>query len=656
MADHQQGEASELIEKITQGLKETIPEFYKEWEIVGFDAVTQKKFENTIVAHHQALWSEMLTETKQRTSNLLESIETSTQKLQILSKELKTQVDLYCEEMALLDADRHLRRQLQELEEIKESRLSHLQDLLSKEMEICAVMGSKPVGLESPVPSEEQLQKFEIYISNQEAEMLRLKTVFKEVRMEIVKAMEALDYSPKLDFQRLVVNDYHNFVFSPSNMDKLEKLRDEMLEKLSAAKETVESKRQELLSLLEYLEVPQTDYQDFLEKNSGCDASTISLLNKEIKKCKEIRMKNMEKYVEKIRADIRDLWDTCKFGEKQRNAFKPYKYQNYSEDVLTLHELELEELKRFYQQNEKIFQLFNQYEEMFQKMVELELKSDDPNRLNNRGGQLLEEEKTRKLLTKNLPKTEANLKELLDEFHTQNGVFFTFDGLTFEEYVQREAEKWNEEKENLRLARARAKDVKKSGKKTPVSASRKNLTSAISMRGIQSSVKRKLPMDKSPVIIGNKKRMVQSEKTRPTLACGSRIRRSGKVSRKIFSNSLNKESPRRRKTPKIVVSDVSNDTLNIQPYEVFQEHISSRNELRSTLLSEQLLQNVRGEGKKMKTPVKTPVKPLRKHLVSSSTPHITPMSAPRRPSRSPRITNTPRLTTAPTNGLSHLKL
>ncbi|XP_015121879.1 protein regulator of cytokinesis 1 [Diachasma alloeum] len=654
MAGNQQGE--ELIEEIIQGLRETIPEFYKEWEVVGFDADTQKKFENAIVGHHQSLWSEMLSETKQRKSNLLKSIETTTQKLQALSRELQTEVDLDWEDAALLDAERHLRQQLEDLEEIKESRVCHLQDLLSKESEICAVMGSKPVGLESTIPSEDQLQKFEVYISSQEAEMLRLKTVFKEVRLEIVNMMEELGYSPKLDFQRLVLNDHHNFVFSPSNMEKLDKLRDEMLEKLSSAKETAESKRQELLALLVYLGVPQTDYEDFLEKNSGCDAATISLLNKEIKKCKEIRMKNIGKYVEKIREDIRELWDACKFGEEQRSAFKAYHYQNYSEEVLKLHELELEELKRFYQRNEKILELFNQYEEMLQRMAELELKSEDPNRLNNRGGQLLEEEKTRKLITKNLPKAEAKLRELLDEFSAKSEGPFLFDGLTFDEYIQRETERCNTEKENLRLARAKAKDEKKSAKKTPLSASRKNLTTAVSMRGIQTSVKRKLPMDKSPVVTGNKKRLVQSEKARPTLACGSKIRRSGKVARRILSNSFNRDSPRRRKTPKIVVSDASNDTLNVQPYEVFQEHISSRNELRSTLLSDQLLKNARGEGKKMKTPVKTPVKPLRKHLVSSSTPHITPKSGPRRPSRSPRITSTPRLTTAPANGLSHLKL
>lgn len=237
-----------------------------------------------------------------------------------------------------------------------------------------------------------------------------------------------------------------------------------------------------------------------------------------------------------------------------------------------------------------------------------------------------------------------------------HGVPFTFFGLTFDEYINRQRERFIQEKENVKLARAKAKDEKKSAKKTPLSASRRNLTNAMSLRGVQTSVKRKLPMDKSPVDTGiNKKRLVQSEKSRPTVACRT-VRRSGIKGKRILSNSLTKESPRKKRTPKIITTDATqSDTLDFQQYEEFQEHLSSRHELRSTLLSDNLLKNIR-DGKRMKTPVKTPVKPLRKHLGNATTSHTTPKSMPRRPSRSPRITSTPRLTTAPVSGLSHLKL
>ncbi|XP_011305945.1 protein regulator of cytokinesis 1 [Fopius arisanus] len=644
----------ELIEKLTQGTRDVIPEFYKEWQVIGLDAATKKRFQDVIVEQHRGILMEMLTETKHRRSTLMNSIDKMKQELQILSRDLRTLVDLGGDGLSLLNLEKHLREQLHSLEEVKKTRLSQLEELFSKETSICSVMGSKPVGLDSTIPSEEELQAYEIYITNQEAEMLRLKAVFKEVRLEIIKSMEEMGSSPKLDIERQIVNEHHKFVFNPSNMQKLEELRQEVLEKLALAREIAEAKRQELLVLLEYLDVPQTNYEEFLEKNSGCDQVTISLLNKEIKKCKELRIKNISKFVEKIRGEIRTLWDACKFSEKQRNAFQPYKYQNYTEEVLALHELELKELQKFYKNNEKIYELFNQHQEMREKLAELDIKAEDPNRLNNRGGQLLEDEKARKLVTKNLPKAEARLRDLLNEFEEENQTPFTFNGLTFDEYLQKEDEKFNEEKENIRLARAKAKDEKKSIKKTPLSASKRNLATAMSLRAM-TSVKRKLPMEKSPALTGNKKRLVQSEKMRPTLACGSKVRRSGKVSRRLLSNSLNKESPRKRKNAKLL-SDSSTDNLNLQSYEVFQEHLSSRNELRSTLLSEQVLKNMRSDGEKMKTPVKTPIKPMRKPPLITLTPHVTPKAVPRRPSRSPRITSTPRLTTAPMSGLSHLKL
>jgi protein regulator of cytokinesis 1 len=53
---------------------------------------------------------------------------------------------------------------------------------------------------------------------------------------------------------------------------------------------------------------------------------------------------------------------------------------------------------------------------MFAQYQELDIKSDDPARLANRGGALLKEEKERKRLENAIPKLENELKDLTTKF------------------------------------------------------------------------------------------------------------------------------------------------------------------------------------------------------------------------------------------------
>ena len=88
--------------------------------------------------------------------------------------------------------------------------------------------------------------------------------------------------------------------------------------------------------------------------------------------------------------------------------------------------------------------------------------------------------------------------------------------------------------------------------------------------------------------------------------------------------------------------------LSVTSYGKFQEHLVEREELRSSMISEQLFENAR-DRTNMKTPVRTPAKPLRKNLLSLNTPRGTPKSAStsRSTPRSPKVLKTPRLATAP---------
>lgn len=140
-------------------------------------------------------------------------------------------------------------------------------------------MGIPRKGLDNSLPSEDELETFNMYLSKKESEINNLKIQFKEMRKSIVKMMEEMSHKPTLEFEHLVCDEYHNFVFSPMNMNNLQELHDRIKEQLDSMKAEVETKRQQLITLWTYLEMPKKSYQHFLKEYSDCSASTINAVS-----------------------------------------------------------------------------------------------------------------------------------------------------------------------------------------------------------------------------------------------------------------------------------------------------------------------------------------------------------------------------------------
>lgn len=79
--------------------------------------------------------------------------------------------------------------------------------------------------------------------------------------------------------------------------------------------------------------------------------------------------------------------------------------------------------------------LIEKHKKLWIKLLELEKIATGPNRYNNRGGQLLKEEKERNKLSKNIPIIEQELIVLAENFKSQNGCDFLTYGQTVDEYI-----------------------------------------------------------------------------------------------------------------------------------------------------------------------------------------------------------------------------
>lgn len=79
--------------------------------------------------------------------------------------------------------------------------------------------------------------------------------------------------------------------------------------------------------------------------------------------------------------------------------------------------------------------LLEKHKSLWMKMLELDDKATGPNRYNNRGGQLLKEEKERNKLSKQIPKIETDLVELGILYEERTGSPFLTFGETIENYI-----------------------------------------------------------------------------------------------------------------------------------------------------------------------------------------------------------------------------
>lgn len=631
-----------VVQKVVVDLEKALDELQHTWEDIGCTWDMRSMYYDQAHDHIKFLLSEMVGEAQSKKQQLFDNIQILLEQTTSLHAELHLDmIPKTYDQVPLCKVEQMLQTDLQNLECMKKKRMTILKELLTKEHDICKKLGCKPLSIAANVlPTEQDLESFKLYLQKQENEKVRLEGVFTDIRRSIIKMMDDLDIPPSSPFQELICNNPEEFVLNASNMTKLREFRDELSIQVNDAKCCVEKIKEDLLALWKYLDEPADVCQAFLERHPGYSTSTVSAFSAEIKRCKEKRKENIFKYVTQIRNELLDLWDLCKYCEAEKNAFAPFYSNTFTEDLLTLHELEVERLRKFYNDNRTIFELLKQREKLITKIKELLQRANDPERYHNRGGQLLMEEKERKGIQKKLPKIEAELKQLINEYEAKHNKMFTIYGTSLEDVLAETWESINHEKETIKKARKEAKD--RSIKKSPLNSSKR--TPGMSHLSIHRGPtiglsKRKLfsPSPNSSI----KRRNKNSDKNKPTITV-SKVRRSGKLP-KIQKTGRSSKGGQRKKESLSPSNSITDTTYN-----QFQGHMTGREELHSSMLPEQILRST-NKANINKTPVRTPMKPLRKHLSTTHiTTPITPTSARKMP-HSPRVINTPKLATAPSN-------
>lgn len=334
-------------------------------------------------------------------------------------------------------------------------------------MQLIAVLGEECRELvDDPLPTAEDLENFRRYLD-------RLKGVREERTAEVIQlrrdiklSLMTLEISLMCEADKSLLNGM-TLPIKKEYLEQLRDMKDEFSSRCRNLATSIESTRRKLVILWDYLEVGEDVRQRYAGFSEVCQ-TTLNKLEEELMRREKEKKQNIKKVVDKIREEIAFWWNKTLKSDLEMSRFSNFTSELYTEDLLTLHEMELEQLKFFYHSNEKIFELIEERKTLWDQMKSLEKSANNPNRFNNRGGQLLKEEKERKTISSKLPKIEKELKELVQAYEKMNLKKFTMFGESVEDVIYNDHETRKLEKEKLMSARK----MIKSTTPTPIAHSR----------------------------------------------------------------------------------------------------------------------------------------------------------------------------------------
>ncbi|XP_055914976.1 protein regulator of cytokinesis 1-like [Eupeodes corollae] len=370
-----------------------------------------------------------------------------------LQRLLKVDINLKpSEDVPLLVLQSELDESLTELRETLRLRREQIFELLLEQDTLCSELGEEPRSLVAdPLPSEEELQEFRQHLEVLKEEKVDRLNRVSTMRREIKNYLQILEVKMFSENDDRLLN-HRQIKLSKETFDGLKEMHARYRDQVLELEDTIHGMKRKLNSLWDRLDTSPATRNKF-SRYTDYSQSTADILHKEVNRCELLKKQNIKLFVEQIRKEILEWWDKCMKSDVQRSRFSNFYSDCFTDDLLILHEMELEDLKTFYQQNEKIFQLFEDRRILWERMTALEQKASEPGRYNNRGGQLLKEEKERKTIASKLPKIEALLTELVQAYEEKEHKNFLIYGENILDLISRDWEKKKMEKEKLSSAR-----------------------------------------------------------------------------------------------------------------------------------------------------------------------------------------------------------
>ncbi|XP_020790777.1 protein regulator of cytokinesis 1 isoform X2 [Boleophthalmus pectinirostris] len=425
------------------------------WEEIGIHEEQRLQRTNEVHNYIKGLLDMMITEEEDLRKRLVKTIEDCRKEMNILCSEL--QLPPFEEESGctILQREKNSRLQLEGLRNHKKQRMDEFKNFIAKDCELCDIMSTTPFSIDKDsVPSLKQLETYRAYLDDLTKEKEKRHEEFISLKEEIAQCMEDLERQPETSFEMDVMcEDEESFFLSTENISALKILLSQLKESKAEIEMRCISYRTKIQELWERLKVPQEERDPLSEHMLKTKKKNVEALRIELQRLEVLKIQSIKSVIEAIRAEIALLWEKCFYSQEQCQAFSAYQDDDFTEELLDLHEAEISKLKKCYEDHKELFDGVTKWQSNWTLYLELDKKANDPARFNNRGGNLLKEEKQRTDLQKSIPKLEKVLKTQIDSWEQENGREFLVNGQKFLDYVQQQWENHHNEKEREKLER-----------------------------------------------------------------------------------------------------------------------------------------------------------------------------------------------------------
>ncbi|EDV44570.2 uncharacterized protein Dana_GF20260 [Drosophila ananassae] len=441
--------------KILEMTGEHVDQLHVMWSHI-FEPKTCDEFLLRLKDHADSFYTDLLNESREKQQGILDEIAGLRAEASNLTRLLHESVDIgnRPDDMPLVLWQLKLDKSIEHLREELSRRRAEICELLLQQEQLCEELGELPLPLlDDPLPTPEEMDCFRGRLDQLREQRVHRVEEMNQLRQSIKHDMKLLECLPQTDSEERLLNQV-NHTLTPETFERLRRMQKEFADQVKELRERIDDMRQKIHVLWDRLQESDEYAKRRVRESTAYNQRTYDVLREELQRCQALRRQNLKTFIEQLRIEIKEMWDLTLKSQQERMRFSNFYNDWYNEDLLELHELELDDLKSFYNKNKGIFELYESRAELWARMEALEAKASEPNRFNNRGGQLLKEEKERKAITSKLPKIEQQITELVQAFEAQENTPFLVHG---ENILERMAEDWERHRQSKQQSSARKK-------------------------------------------------------------------------------------------------------------------------------------------------------------------------------------------------------
>uniref|UniRef100_A0A1I8QED3 Protein regulator of cytokinesis 1 n=1 Tax=Stomoxys calcitrans TaxID=35570 RepID=A0A1I8QED3_STOCA len=434
-----------------------VSEITKIWEKL-FEQDTCRDNLRKLVEHANNFYRELVDESLKRKAYIEGEIEDLKKEAENLKRLLNVNVELpsyHSEDIPLLRIQSELDKSLEDLRDQLRLRKEQICELLLEQEALCEELGEPPRALlADPLPTAEEIDEFRIHLDKLRDERAERLSRVSNMRRDIKNFLQVLELKVNTETEDRLLN-HREIPMNKETFNGLKRMYDNYGAQVQELRDTIDGMRNKISTLWDRLQTSPNTRHKF-NRYKDYNQHTYDVFYSELQRCEQLKSQNIKLYVQQIRDEIVRWWDKCLKSEKQRERFSAFSSTCYTDDLLDLHELELNDCKMHYETNKHIFDLFADRNILWDRMCALEAKASEPGRYNNRGGQLLKEEKERKTIATKLPKIEQQISDLVREYEEREHSPFLVYGENIVEFMANQWERKRKEKEQLQSARKNA--------------------------------------------------------------------------------------------------------------------------------------------------------------------------------------------------------